>query len=111
MLCILLLITACTTTPPKKEIIYVPIEETTVNRDSLNRLVHELELNRLRADSVNVLTDSIHVLNELCDSISRELLIKNIKLERIRYYNTAAGKGNNIVFLRGWINRVLDEND
>lgn len=36
-------------------------------------------------------------------------VIANYKLERIRYYNNAAAKGNNIKYLRGWINRVLNE--
>ena len=31
------------------------------------------------------------------------------KLERIRYYNDIAKNGNNIKYLRGWINRVLNE--
>lgn len=55
-------------------------------------------------DSVNMLKDSISVINK---SIKKELFIANYKLERIRYYNNIAAKGNNIKFLRGWINRVL----
>ena len=31
------------------------------------------------------------------------LIVAKYKLERIRYYNDIAGKGNNIKFLRGWI--------
>ena len=41
------------------------------------------------------------------------LLMKNfklnkIKIERIREYNRIAAQGNNIKFLRGWINRVIN---
>ena len=42
-------------------------------------------------------------------TISADLFIAKYKLERIKYYNNIASKGNNIIFLRGWINRVLDE--
>ena len=46
---------------------------------------------------------------ELVDSLNTEITILNIKLERIREYNRIAGQGNNITFLRGWINRVLND--
>lgn len=45
----------------------------------------------------------------LVDSLKSELLIKELKLERIKEYNKIAAKGNNIKYLRGWINRVLEE--
>lgn len=46
---------------------------------------------------------------ELVDSLNTEITILSIKLERIREYNRIAGQGNNITFLRGWINRVLND--
>ena len=69
---------------------------------------------------VNV-TDSTLVLQNytLCheiDSLQNQLIkvedelnIAIFKLERIRNYNEIAKNGNNIKYLRGWINRVLDE--
>lgn len=42
-------------------------------------------------------------------TISAELFVAKYKLERIRYYNDIAAKGNNIKYLRGWINRVLND--
>lgn len=42
-------------------------------------------------------------------TISGELFVAKYKLERIRYYNNVAAKGNNIKYLRGWINRVLND--
>lgn len=93
---------------PVKEVIYVPVEENTISADSLRQMVKELELNRRRADSLDIAYDSINVLNRRCDSLGAEIIVKDIKLERIRYYNDVAAKGNNIVFLRGWINRTLD---
>ena len=43
------------------------------------------------------------------DSLKEELFVVKYKLERIKYYNDIAKNGNNIKFLRGWINRVLDK--
>lgn len=50
--------------------------------------------------------DSLKYIN---DSIEEKLIVANIKLKRIEYYNNIANKGNNIKYLRGWINRVLKE--
>ena len=36
-------------------------------------------------------------------------IIANYKLAKIKEYNRLAGNGNNIKFLRGWINRTLNE--
>lgn len=48
-------------------------------------------------------------LNSIRDSIGEDLFVARYKLARIKYYNNIAAKGNNIKFLRGWINRVLNE--
>lgn len=69
---------------------------------------------------INNNTDSIvhevnntkHIIDSLsarCDSLTGELQVATYKLERIRYYNDIAKKGNNIIFLRSWINRVLND--
>lgn len=46
---------------------------------------------------------------KVIDSLKSELLIKELKLARIKEYNQIAAKDNNIKYLRGWINRVLEE--
>lgn len=46
---------------------------------------------------------------KVIDSLKSELLVKELKLARIKEYNKIAAKGNNIKYLRGWINRVLEE--
>jgi hypothetical protein len=43
--------------------------------------------------------------------LREQLFVAEYKLERIRYYNDIAAKGNNITFLRGWINRVLKDEE
>lgn len=61
---------------------------------------------------VHKVNNTKHIIDSLsarCDSLTGELQVATYKLERIRYYNDVAKKGNNIVFLRGWINRVLNE--
>ena len=45
----------------------------------------------------------------IVDSLNEELDVAKIKLDRIKEYNRIAGQGNNITFLRGWINRVLND--
>ena len=57
---------------------------------------------------LNTITIVVEDLQQTCDSLEEELQIANIKLDRIKEYNRIAGQGNNIVFLRGWINRVLN---
>lgn len=76
---------------PIKEIIYVPVTDST-NVDSL---IYYREMYRRS--------------NDIIDSLKVDLFVAKYKLERIRYYNDIAAKGNNIRFLRGWINRVLSE--
>lgn len=59
-------------------------------------------------DSIVLYNDSINSLINKLDSINEELQINKIKIERIREYNKIAAQGNNIKFLRGWINRVIN---
>lgn len=96
----LVYINACTSNiarPPIKEIIYVPTPDTM----SIQEIVVLREQLRRTQDSLNILkTDT---------NISTELFVAKYKLERIRHYNDVAKKGNNLKYLRGWINRVLEE--
>lgn len=82
---------------PTPEIQYIPYKDTT----SLNELVLTKELLRRTQDSLNAYKSDT--------TISADLFIAKYKLERIKYYNSIAAKGNNIKYLRGWINRVLNE--
>lgn len=80
--------------PPIKKIQYIEIVDST----KIKELENILQLTR---DSLNAYKhDTI---------MSEDEFILRFKLERIRYYNECAGKGNNGKFLRGWINRVLNE--
>ena len=84
------------------------------------RIKHEFENERIdtiyvhvrdstsiaQIDSLYSVIDSLETINYKYED---ELNIAVFKLERIRNYNEIAKNGNNIKYLRGWINRVLDE--
>ena len=87
-------VVSCT---PAPEIKYVTVVDSTYVKD----IVYYQEVLRRTQDSLNAYK---------CDTtIGAELFIAKYKLERIKYYNKVAAKGNNIRFLRGWINRVLND--
>lgn len=56
-----------------------------------------------------ILYNQIDSLENIINVYDEELTIALIKLERIKDYNAIAAKGNNIKYLRGWINRVLKD--
>ena len=60
-----------------------------------------------QCDSLCYVIDSIQNLNS---KLEEELNIALFKIDRIKEYNRIAGNGNNIKYLRGWINRTLNEN-
>lgn len=79
---------------------------------------------KLYKESIKIINDTIYVENikeinkyivkydsvkNINDSLNSELFILKYKLGRIKEYNEIAAKGNNIKYLRGWINRVLNE--
>lgn len=90
----LLFLVGCSS--PAKEIIYVPIVDTT----NVQEVIELKEILRKTQDSLAIYKDT---------TMSSEEFVLKYKLERIRYYNEVAAKGNNIKYLRGWINRVLNE--
>lgn len=85
------------TTLPVERIVYVPVPDTTKNVNRIIELEHKLQLTK---DSLEYITDSL----------GEDLVVARIKLARIKEYNRIAAKGNNIKYLRGWINRVLETN-
>lgn len=85
------------THPIKKDIV---IQHDTIIKHVIDSSLVEVN------DSLCTVIDSL--TNEI-ETVSEELQIATFKLERVREYNRIAGNGNNIKYLRGWINRVLDE--
>ena len=91
--------TSCNNTVPIEKIVYVPVKDTINEQENIAKIIRlEYELS-LYKDS----------LNYIRDSLGQDLFIANYKLAKIKVYNRLAGNGNNIKFLRGWINRTLNE--
>lgn len=87
-------VSACGT-PPVEKRIYVTITDST----AIDSLIYYREQLKRTQDS----------LAYVKDSLGEDLFVARYKLGRIKYYNQVAAKGNNIKYLRGWINRVLNE--
>lgn len=83
---------------PEPIIKYIPLRGSSTDSITIVNLTEQL---RRTQDSLNTYKADT--------TISAELFVAKYKLERIRYYNDIAAKGNNIKFLRGWINRVLND--
>ncbi len=83
-----------------KEVIVVKTD-TIIYRDTFDIFVYKSIIKHQK--------DTIDFLIRQKDSISSDLFIAKYKLNRIKYYNDVASKGNNIKYLRGWINRVIKE--
>lgn len=83
---------------PEPIIEYIPLRGSSTDSITIVNLTEQL---RRTQDSLNAYKADT--------AISAELFVAKYKLERIRHYNEIAAKGNNIKFLRGWINRVLNE--
>lgn len=83
------------------------VSEVTYKSDSLQQVCDSLEIviDEMVEDIANAHSEYVYTV----DSLTEEIDIMKIKLDRIKEYNRIAGQGNNIVFLRGWINRVLSE--
>ena len=71
-------------------------------------IMQNIEVENYKDSITLYYNDSINSLINELDSVNEELQINKIKIERIREYNRSAAQGNNIKFLRGWINRVIE---
>lgn len=91
---ITIVVSACGT-PPIEKRIYVTVTDST----AIDSLIYYREQLKRTQDS----------LAYVKDSLGEDLFVARYKLGRIKYYNQVAAKGNNIKYLRGWINRVLNE--
>lgn len=83
---------------PEPVIKYIPLRGSSTDSITIVNLTEQL---RRTQDSLNAYKADT--------TISAELFVAKYKLERIRHYNEIAAKGNNIKYLRGWLNRVLNE--
>lgn len=92
-------------------------EKDTTEINNYQKRIDSLEIiisnNSELINSVMIINDSLkYKLFTKDDTINyykEQYVVDKIKLQRIKYYNNIAAKGNNIKYLRGWINRVLNE--
>lgn len=91
-------------------------------RDSINMLITNTEelqdsiyhYQGIIEDYAEHGNNLIHLLDSIkfeYEDLMDEYIVDEFKLERIRYYNEIAAKKNNIKFLRGWINRVINDEE
>lgn len=86
-----------------------------INTSNIDTVYVDLGISRdfyiYTIDSLYSINDSLIQENKklvyINDSINEQLFVALYKLDRVEYYNKIAANGNNIKFLRGWINRVL----
>lgn len=108
----MLTIIACNNFPVEKEII--------MQNDSIDIYKDSIVLYKsIALQQAELLSDCMFEKAELeealdskqavIDSLQEELIVCEFKLYRIAEYNKIAANGNNIKFLRGWINRTLND--
>lgn len=93
---------------PKIEYVYKTVVDSSAVQVYLAK-IDSLEL--VSCSMVNVINTKDSIItskNKEINYLQDELEIADYKLERIKEYNRIAAKGNNIKYLRGWINRVLN---
>lgn len=113
--CIAIIVYSCTSN--KVNTPQVIKEKDTTEINNYQKRIDSLEIiisnNSELINSVMIINDSLkYKLFTKDDTINyykEQYVVDKIKLQRIKYYNNIAAKGNNIKYLRGWINRVLNE--
>ena len=93
-------------TPVKEIIKYVLVKDTTDSINFANQL--DMLTNKYEVDILE-LNKALDQLKKTNDSLNVQLFNANYKLNKIAEYNRIAAKGNNIKYLRGWINRTLEQ--
>lgn len=113
--CMAIIVYSCTSN--KVNVPQIIKEKDTIEINNYQKQIDSLEIiinnNSELINSVMIINDSLkHKLLTKDDTVNyykEQYVVDDIKLKRIKYYNDIAAKGNNIKYLRGWINRVLNE--
>lgn len=93
-------------------------DNTNTKTDTIVSVVHDTiivvdnkEVRNLR-QQLSIVRDSVQIYKDSIEYVSfkynQQVILRDIKLARIKEYNRIAGQRNNIKYLRGWINRVLN---
>lgn len=94
-------------TEPKTDTVYVPIDSIE-DVTNINILTLQTQIDYLNA-TLSDTRDSLRFYQDSVAVVSEDLFVARYKLGRIGEYNRIAAQGNNLKFLRGWINRVLKD--
>lgn len=113
---VILICVTCSTKNPNNSIVIIK-EKDSIEIKQYQHIIDSLE------HSLNDAAEILHQTMIINDSLKYKLfvnadtikyykekyLVNEYKLLRIKQYNSIAAKGNNIKYLRGWINRVLND--
>lgn len=103
-----LLVAGCSSKQPKEIIKYVTVKDNSDSIEYVSKIVALDYKLSVYEDSIVILNERIVSSNDSIRLLQGDVLALKYKIERIRYYNKIAASGNNIKYLRGWINRVIE---
>ena len=106
----------CSTNKVANNIQYITVKDTT----ELNNCYRQIDSLKHIIEKDNDILHHVYIIN---DSLKYALFVKDdtilyykqkyitneYKLKRIKRYNSIAAKRNNIKYLRGWINRTIND--
>lgn len=106
----------CGTNKVVDDIQYITVKDTIELNNcyrQIDSLKHIIEKDNDILYHINITNDSLNTALDIKDDTIRyykqKYITNEYKLKRIKRYNSIAAKRNNIKYLRGWINRVINE--
>lgn len=106
----------CGTNKVADDIQYITVKDTIELNNcyrQIDSLKHIIEKDNDILYNINITNDSLNTALDIKDDTIRyykqKYITNEYKLKRIKQYNSIAAKRNNIKYLRGWINRVINE--
>lgn len=105
----------CSTNKTINDTQYIIIEDTTELNNcykQIDSLRHIIEKDNDILYHIIIINDSLKnalfIKDDTIKYYKQKYIVNEYKLKRIKQYNSIAAKGNNIKYLRGWINRTLN---
>lgn len=106
----------CSTNKVANNIQYITVKDTTELNNcyrQIDSLKHIIKKDNDMLHHVSIINDSLkYALFIKDDTIlyyKQKYITNEYKLKRIKRYNSIAAKRNNIKYLRGWINRTIND--
>ena len=89
--------------------VYIIASNTIIKQDSIQFPVERDTIMIVDSNLIKRYVIKLDSVEAVKDSIIMDLVVAKYKLNRIKEYNKIAAKGSNLKYLRGWINRVVNE--